>query len=140
MASLLHNSVITYMPSAWQITFPQGHQMTLYVSFNRYSGNYSIVAIAVIDHWQLDVQTFSIATCQRRILMLVAQLCILTCIMFSSTIDYRWHVQRFPQDLKRFSAFKLLYCFTIHFETILIWFLCILGFQSISGFLFITHC
>ena len=57
--------------------------------------------------------------------------------MFSSTIDYRRHVQCFPQDLNRLSPFNPLDCFAIHFKTILIQFLCVLGFQSIIGFLFI---
>ena len=48
--------------------------------------------------------------------------------MFSSTIDYRQHVQRFPQDLNRLSPFNPLDCFAIHLEAILIRFLCILGF------------
>ena len=62
--------------------------------------------------------------------MLIVYLCILTCKMISSIIDYRQHVQRFPQDLNRLSPFNPLDCFAIHFETILIQFLCILGFCS----------
>ena len=50
--------------------------------------------------------------------------------MFSSTIDYRWRVQRFPQDLNRLLPFIPLDCFTIHFKTILIQFLCVFGFRS----------
>ena len=68
--------------------------------------------------------------CQWRILMLIVQLCISTCKMISSTIDYRCRVQHFPQNLNRLSPFHPLYCFAIHFETILILFLCILGFWS----------
>ena len=52
--------------------------------------------------------------------------------MFSSTIDYRWHIQRFPQDLNRRLPFNPLHCFAIHFETIVIWFLCVLGCSCIS--------
>ena len=51
--------------------------------------------------------------------------------MFISTMDYRWRVQYFPQDLNRLSPFNPLDCFVIHFETFLIRFLCILGFRSI---------
>ena len=69
--------------------------------------------------------------------MLIVQLHILTCKMFSSTIDYRRCVQRFPQNLNRLSPFNPLDCFAIHFETILIQFLCVSGLQSISGLLFI---
>ena len=47
-----------------------------------------------------------------------------------STIDYRWRVQCFPQDLNRLLPFNPLDCFTIHFKTILIRFLCVSGFQS----------
>ena len=56
--------------------------------------------------------------------------------MFSSTLHYRWHIQHFPQDLNRFLPFNPLHCFTIHFETILTQFLCVSGFWSISGLLF----
>ena len=59
--------------------------------------------------------------------------------MFSSTIDYRWHVQCFPQDLNRLLPLNPIHCFAIYFETILIWFLCILSFWSISVLLFIPH-
>ena len=59
--------------------------------------------------------------------------------MFSSTIDYRWHVQCFPQDLNRLLPLNPLDCFAIYFETILIWFLCVLSFWSISVLLFILH-
>ena len=45
----------------------------------------------------------------------------------------------FSQDLSRLSPLNPLNCFPIHFETILIRFLCILGFWSTSGFLFILH-
>ena len=62
--------------------------------------------------------------------MLIVYLRVLTCKMFSSTIDYRWHVQRFLQGLNRLSPFNPLDYFAIHFETILIQFLCILGFRS----------
>ena len=62
--------------------------------------------------------------------MLIVQLHIVTCKMISSTIDYRWHVQCFPLDLNRLLPFNTLDCFAIHFETILILFLCISGFRS----------
>ena len=57
--------------------------------------------------------------------------------MFSSTIDYRHRVQRFPQDLNRLSPFNPLDYFTVHFDTILIRFLCVLDFRSINGLLLI---
>ena len=60
--------------------------------------------------------------------------------MFSWTIDYGQHMQRFSQDLNRLSPFNPLDCFAIHFETILIRFVRVSGFQSISGLLFILHC
>ena len=50
--------------------------------------------------------------------------------MISSTIDYTQHAQCFHHDLNRLSPFNPLDCFAIHFKTILILFLCILGFQS----------
>ena len=54
-------------------------------------------------------------------LVLIVQLHILTCKMFSSTIDYiMQRVQRFPQDLNKLLSFNPLHCFAIHFETILI--------------------
>ena len=56
--------------------------------------------------------------------------------MFSSTIHYKQRVQRFLQDSNRLSPFNPLDCFAIHFATILIWFLCVSGFGSISGLLF----
>ena len=62
--------------------------------------------------------------------MLIVYLCILSCKMFSSTIVYRRRVQCFPQDLNRLLPFNPSDCFAIHFETILIQFLCILGFWS----------
>ena len=48
----------------------------------------------------------------------------------SVIIDYRRRVQHFPQDLNRLLPFLPLDCFTIHFKTILIRFLCVSGFQS----------
>ena len=63
-------------------------------------------------------------------LVLIVYLRILTCKMFSSTIDYiRRRVQRFPQDINRLTSFNPLDCFAIHFRTILIQFLCISGFR-----------
>ena len=59
--------------------------------------------------------------------------------MFSWTIDYRQHVQRFSQDLNRLSPFNPLGCLAIQFATILIRFVHVSGFQSISGLLFILH-
>ena len=59
--------------------------------------------------------------------------------MFISTIDYRQSIPYFTQDLSRLLPFNPLNCFAIHFKTILIWFLCILGFWSTSGLLFIPH-
>ena len=50
-------------------------------------------------------------------------ICILTCKLFSSTIDHRQRVQHFPQDLNRVLPFNPLDCFAIHFEAILIRFL-----------------
>ena len=49
--------------------------------------------------------------CQWRILMVIVYLCILACKMFSSTIDYRWRVRRFPTvqrfQVQRFQPFRL---------------------------------
>ena len=59
--------------------------------------------------------------------------------MFSWTIDYRRRLQRFTQDLNRLSPFNPLDCFAIHFETILIRFVHVSGFRSISGLLSILH-
>ena len=67
---------------------------------------------------------------QCRILVSIVYLCILTYKMFISTIDYRRCVQRFPQDLYRLLPFNPLDCFAIHFETILIQFICVSGFWS----------
>ena len=53
--------------------------------------------------------------------------------MVSSTLGYRWHVQRFSEALNRLSPFNPLDCFAIHFKTTLILFLCISGFRSISS-------
>ena len=52
----------------------------------------------------------SIAMCQWRILVLIVWLHILTCKMFSSTMDCRWRIQCFPQDLNRLSPFNPLDC------------------------------
>ena len=56
--------------------------------------------------------------------------------LFISNIDYRWRIQYFPQDLNRILLFNPLNCFAIHFKTILVRFLCVLDFLSISGLLF----
>ena len=44
-----------------------------------------------------------------------------------------------PQDLYTLLPFNSLDCVAIHFETILIQFLCISGFRPLSGILFILH-
>ena len=91
--------------------------------------------------WRLNL-FYSYMAMAGRILVLIVYLCILTYKMFSltidcidytiygSTIDYRWCVKHFPQDLNRLSAFNPLDCFAIHFKTILIQFLCVSGFRS----------
>ena len=71
--------------------------------------------------------------------MLIVWLRILTCEMFCSTIDCRWCVQCFPQDLNRLSPFNHLDCSAIHFEEIVIQFPYVSGFRSIND-LFIQHC
>ena len=59
--------------------------------------------------------------------------------MFCSTIDHRRLIQRLSDDLNTLSPLNPLSCFIINFETILVQFLCILGYWYISGFLFILH-
>ena len=51
-------------------------------------------------------------------------------VYLSSTVEYRWCIQRFPHNLNRHLPFNPLDCFAIHFETVLILFLCVLSFWS----------
>ena len=59
--------------------------------------------------------------------------------MFSSAIDYRWRIRRFPQGLNKTFSFQPFKLFCHSFQEILIQFLYLLGFCSISGFLFIPR-